>query len=84
MHGEWVDIMKVTMGKRGKVLKVYPDGDLRVSVGTMTFTFNPACCHVIRPDVNTGACVYVYPAIKCSRLFMIVCYSAPSVVVQIT
>ena len=53
-HGEWVDIMKVTLGKRGKVLKVYPDGDLRVSVGTMTFTFNPACCHMLRQDVNTG------------------------------
>ena len=52
--------MKVTMGKRGKVLKVYPDGDLRVSVGTMTFTFNPACCHVVRPDVNTGNAAILY------------------------
>ncbi len=28
----------------GKVLKVYADGDLRVSVAGQVWTFNPACC----------------------------------------
>ena len=30
------------LGKTGKVLKVYSDGDLRVAVGGRTWTFNPA------------------------------------------
>lgn len=32
------------LGKVGKVLKVYVDGDLRVAVGGTTWTFNPAVC----------------------------------------
>ena len=28
----------------GKVLKVYADGDLRVSADGQTWTFNPKCC----------------------------------------
>ena len=35
------------LSKVGKVLKVYADGDLRVSVGTQVWTFNPGVCHVI-------------------------------------
>lgn len=42
-HGEWNDSMKATLGKTGRVLKVYGDGDLRVAVGSQTWTFNPAC-----------------------------------------
>lgn len=32
------------LGKVGKVLKVYADSDLRVSIGDNEWTFNPACC----------------------------------------
>lgn len=32
-----------TLGHIGKVIKVYGDGDLRVSVGGQSWTFNPAC-----------------------------------------
>uniref|UniRef100_T1JDF9 RING-type E3 ubiquitin transferase n=1 Tax=Strigamia maritima TaxID=126957 RepID=T1JDF9_STRMM len=40
-HGEWIDIMKNVLGKTGKVIKVYSDGDLRVNVEGQTWTFNP-------------------------------------------
>ncbi|XP_013397887.1 E3 ubiquitin-protein ligase MIB2 isoform X2 [Lingula anatina] len=46
-HGEWTDSMKAALGKIGKVLKVYADGDLRVAVNKQTWTFNPACCTVL-------------------------------------
>ncbi|KAF4793530.1 E3 ubiquitin-protein ligase MIB2 [Turdus rufiventris] len=42
-HGEWTDEMAPTLGHIGKVIKVYGDGDLRVSVGGQSWTFNPAC-----------------------------------------
>ncbi|XP_064642010.1 E3 ubiquitin-protein ligase MIB2-like isoform X2 [Lineus longissimus] len=54
-HGEWTDQMKAALGQTGKVLKVYADGDLRVSVASQTWTFNPACCHLVlqvTQDVN--------------------------------
>jgi len=42
-HGEWVDIMRSTLGKIGKVTRVYDDGDLRVIVDGQTWTWNPLC-----------------------------------------
>lgn len=42
-HGEWIDVMKNLLGKNGKVLKVYSDGDLRINVGGQTWTFNSMC-----------------------------------------
>jgi len=32
-----------TLGKSGRVLKVYTDMDLRVAIGNSTWTFNPLC-----------------------------------------
>jgi E3 ubiquitin-protein ligase mind-bomb len=47
-HGGWVDTMEATLGRRGKVVRVFDTGDLRVSVrGAGTWTFNPECCTVI-------------------------------------
>ncbi|XP_071109275.1 E3 ubiquitin-protein ligase MIB2-like isoform X1 [Haliotis cracherodii] len=46
-HGEWTDTMRNTLGKLGRVLKVYTDGDLRVNVEGQTWTFNPLCCQLI-------------------------------------
>ncbi|XP_015108850.1 E3 ubiquitin-protein ligase MIB2 [Diachasma alloeum] len=40
-HGEWIDVMKSALGKTGKVIKIYPDGDLRVTLDGHTWTFNP-------------------------------------------
>lgn len=42
-HGEWIDVMKNILGKTGKVLKVYSDGDLRINVDGQTWTFNSSC-----------------------------------------
>lgn len=42
-HGEYIDAMKGCLGKLGKVVKLYSDGDLRVSVDGQTWTFNPLC-----------------------------------------
>lgn len=43
-HGEWSHDMIGVLGKQGKVLQVYGDGDIRVSVNGQSFTFNPQCC----------------------------------------
>jgi len=37
------------LGRVGKVVKVYSDGDMRVCVAAQTWTFNPLCC-VPRPQ----------------------------------
>lgn len=42
-----------TLGKTGRVLKVYGDGDLRVAVGNQTWTFNPLCVTPVPPHVIT-------------------------------
>uniref|UniRef100_A0A670JCS1 E3 ubiquitin-protein ligase MIB2 n=1 Tax=Podarcis muralis TaxID=64176 RepID=A0A670JCS1_PODMU len=42
-HGEWTDEMTPTLGHIGKVIKVFGDGDLRVSFAGQSWTFNPAC-----------------------------------------
>ncbi|XP_067011890.2 E3 ubiquitin-protein ligase MIB2 [Anabrus simplex] len=46
-HGEWVDVMKNALGKLGKVIKIYSDGDLRVSIEGQTWTFNPLCVQLV-------------------------------------
>ena len=59
-HGEWIPRMKGVLGKTGRVLKVYADGDVRVEMtenngleGGNTLTFNPACLE-IQPIINNG------------------------------
>ena len=39
--------MLQALGKVGKVLKVYADGDLRVSFGSQVWTFNSAACRAV-------------------------------------
>ncbi|XP_072174847.1 E3 ubiquitin-protein ligase MIB2-like [Diadema setosum] len=55
-HGEWSTGMQATLGKTGKVLKLYSDGDLRVSVDKQVWTFNPECLTPVqrsnKPDLN--------------------------------
>lgn len=45
-HGEWIESMHGILGKVGKVVKVYADGDLRVSVEGATWTLNPLCVNL--------------------------------------
>ncbi len=42
-HGGWIPLMKDAIGRVGKVVKVYGDGDVRVNIIGNTWTFNPAC-----------------------------------------
>jgi E3 ubiquitin-protein ligase mind-bomb len=35
------------LGKLGKVIKIYSDGDLRVSIDGQTWTFNPLCVQLV-------------------------------------
>ncbi|KAG5886403.1 hypothetical protein JTB14_030762 [Gonioctena quinquepunctata] len=46
-HGEWIEIMRNSLGKLGKVLKVYSDGDLRVQLEGHTWTLHPQCVRII-------------------------------------
>lgn len=50
-HGEWVDQMRYALGKKGKVVIVYRDNDLRVTMveGTpgTTYTLNPSCVTLV-------------------------------------
>nr|CAD7425712.1 unnamed protein product [Timema monikensis] len=46
-HGEWVEVMKGALGKLGKVIKIYFDDDLRVSIEGQTWTFNPRCVTLV-------------------------------------
>ncbi|KAL3281489.1 hypothetical protein HHI36_004694 [Cryptolaemus montrouzieri] len=46
-HGEWIDIMQNTLGKLGKILKVYSDGDLRVQLDGHAWTLNPQCVRIV-------------------------------------
>ncbi|MEE6483923.1 hypothetical protein FKM82_013690 [Ascaphus truei] len=53
-HGGWNPKMAEALGQIGKVIKVFGDGDMRVSVGGQSWTFNPACLtsHQREEDAN--------------------------------
>ncbi|XP_019396858.1 PREDICTED: E3 ubiquitin-protein ligase MIB2 isoform X1 [Crocodylus porosus] len=53
-HGEWTDEMAPTLGHIGKVIKVFGDGNLRVSVGEQSWTFNPACLTAYQRDEDAN------------------------------
>lgn len=46
-HGEWIEVMKSALGKVGKVVKIYSDGDLRVSIAGQTWTLNPLSVQLV-------------------------------------
>lgn len=46
-HGEWIDIMKNSLGKLGKIIKVYSDGDLRIQLDGHAWTLNPQCVRLV-------------------------------------
>lgn len=55
-HGEWVDTMLQALGKQGKVIKVYGDGDLRIQQcdDGLAWTLNPKCVRLERSMLATG------------------------------
>ena len=52
-HGEWSHEMITVLGKQGRILQVYGDGDIRVNVNGQSFTFNPQCCIPLTATGNT-------------------------------
>ncbi|XP_014209695.1 E3 ubiquitin-protein ligase MIB2 [Copidosoma floridanum] len=52
-HGEWIDVMKPALGKTGKVIKIYGDGDLRVQIDGHTWIFNPLSVTLIPADFES-------------------------------
>lgn len=41
-HGEWADAMFPTLGKIGRVQHIYHDNDLKINIGGIDWTYNPA------------------------------------------
>ncbi|XP_035780860.1 E3 ubiquitin-protein ligase MIB2-like [Anopheles albimanus] len=56
-HGEWIETMHNVLGKSGKVIKIYSDGDLRVHQldEDMAWTVNPKCVKLERSAVSHAA-----------------------------
>ena len=46
-HGGWVDAMVGTIGQKGKIARLYQDGDVRVEVSGSSWTYNPLCLRII-------------------------------------
>ncbi|XP_058991075.1 E3 ubiquitin-protein ligase MIB2 isoform X4 [Mustela lutreola] len=53
-HGEWTDDMAPALGRVGKVVKVFRDGNLRVVVGGQPWTFSPSCLVAYRPEEDAN------------------------------
>ncbi|XP_021055289.1 E3 ubiquitin-protein ligase MIB2 isoform X6 [Mus pahari] len=53
-HGEWTDDMAPALGRVGKVVKVFGDGNLRVAVGGQRWTFSPSCLVAYRPEEDAN------------------------------
>uniref|UniRef100_A0A8C8ZHL4 RING-type E3 ubiquitin transferase n=1 Tax=Prolemur simus TaxID=1328070 RepID=A0A8C8ZHL4_PROSS len=53
-HGEWTDDMAPALGRVGKVVKVFGDGNLRVAVGGQRWTFSPSCLAAYRPEEDAN------------------------------
>ncbi|XP_072831735.1 E3 ubiquitin-protein ligase MIB2 isoform X3 [Vicugna pacos] len=53
-HGEWTDDMAPALGRIGKVVKVFGDGNLRVAVGGQLWTFSPCCLVAYRPEEDAN------------------------------
>ncbi|XP_053675177.1 E3 ubiquitin-protein ligase MIB2 [Anopheles nili] len=56
-HGEWIETMHNVLGKSGKVIKIYSDGDLRVQQldEDMAWTVNPKCIKLELSSVSHAA-----------------------------
>lgn len=56
-HGEWVETMRNALGKTCKIVKIYADGDLRVTQldDGFAWTLNPKCVKLERSLLATAA-----------------------------
>lgn len=56
-HGEWVETMRNALGKTCKVMKIYADGDLRVTQldDGVAWTLNPKCVKLERSPMASAA-----------------------------
>ena len=56
-HGEWVETMRNALGKTCKVMKIYADGDLRVTQldDGVSWTLNPKCVKLERSPMASAA-----------------------------
>jgi E3 ubiquitin-protein ligase mind-bomb len=56
-HGEWVDTMISALGKTCKIIKVYADGDIRVTQldDGFAWTLNPKCVKLERSPMANAA-----------------------------
>lgn len=59
-HGNWVDDMTLALGDKAKIIKLYPDGDIRVKMveGIMgsrdrEYTLNPLCVTLVSSDAGS-------------------------------
>ena len=53
-HGEWIEQMRLALGQKGKIVKVYLDNDLRVTMDSgTTWTFNPHCVTLVSSAPRT-------------------------------
>lgn len=54
MQQKWlIDHLFKTIGRTGKVLRVDSDGDVKVSFGGDSWTFNPLCLRLVNKDQST-------------------------------
>ncbi|XP_013359611.1 PREDICTED: E3 ubiquitin-protein ligase MIB2 isoform X4 [Chinchilla lanigera] len=53
-HGGWNPRMAEALGRVGKVVKVFGDGNLRVAVGGQWWTFSPSCLVAYRPEEDAN------------------------------
>lgn len=68
-HGEWIDQMRVTLGQKGKIVKVYLDNDLRVNMDSgTTWTFNPLCVTLVSSAPRAGGDVTQASDVESGRL----------------
>lgn len=51
-HGGWSDDMIPMLGKVGRIIKVYPDNDVRVHVLDREWTLNPACLKIVTEPLS--------------------------------
>lgn len=49
-HSEWTEDTAPALGRVGKVVKVFGDGNVRVAVGGQLWTFSPSCLVAYRPE----------------------------------
>ena len=45
-----VILVRQTLGKVGRIVEIYPDGDVKIDVGGVSWTYNPAVVSRVDSD----------------------------------